>query len=31
MERPVLLRSGPISGEQVAAILDASGIGHAIA
>jgi len=31
MERPVLLRSGPISGEQVAAILDASGIGNAIA
>jgi L-threonylcarbamoyladenylate synthase len=30
VERPVLLRSGPISGEQVAAILDASGIGHAI-
>jgi L-threonylcarbamoyladenylate synthase len=30
VDRPVLLRAGPISGEQVAAILDASGIGHAI-
>jgi L-threonylcarbamoyladenylate synthase len=30
VERPVLLRSGPISGEQVAAILDATGIAHAI-
>ena len=31
VDRPVLLRYGPISGEQVAAILDASGIAHAIA
>jgi tRNA threonylcarbamoyl adenosine modification protein (Sua5/YciO/YrdC/YwlC family) len=31
VDRPVLLRLGPISGEQVAAILDASGIAHAIA
>jgi L-threonylcarbamoyladenylate synthase len=31
VDRPVLLRFGPISGEQVAAILDASGIAHAIA
>jgi L-threonylcarbamoyladenylate synthase len=30
VERPVLLRSGPISREQVAAILDATGIAHAI-
>jgi L-threonylcarbamoyladenylate synthase len=30
VERPALLRAGPISGEEVAAILDASGIAHAI-